>query len=558
MISTEQALAHWQLIVGAAVLLVAPLLIGRAWRRIKKRRADAQQKLDEDTLREIADRRGRRVEDILTLAVASAAAYLSSTGLRKFGRDMMDLAPPLDWLPFIALDMAAVVCGQRARRRAGKGESPGLSGMLVWIFIAVSATFSAAEAKTPAEALARAVWPVIAGVLFELGSLEKRREAKQKERRRLGQWLNRKLSAIRLLHPVEWVRVQLALAADETISQEEATRRVRIERAGYRFYRLRQLGDALKDAGRLEKFFLALPLREAGADRRAQVTQARVHTRDLRLVLEAVQRRVQTRTFANLSYRTADAAERALASLIDTGTDTDAEGRTGTNADTDTDAAREMESTRTDTDSGSVSARTGTPVRDTASVSEGGTGTDTGEVEPVSTGTAPREYRRTARAGTGEHPAKPRAVQPVGTENRQSDEELVERLRRTLRPDGTFGTGGKARTGRALGIGTGRAGRLMDEARELGPLPSLTGEVGSQEDAETGTDIDADVETGTGADAEQAPEDALPVEEAGTPDQAPAIDLDKAFPIAPRLARPVQRPARELAGVTAVNGTPTV
>lgn len=538
MISTDQATTHPELIVGAAVLTVASLLIGRAWRRGRRTAAES----NPEDRREAADRRGRRVEDLLTLAVASAAAYLSSTGLRKFGRDMMDLHPPLDWLPFVSLDMAAVVCGMRARRRAANGKGPGLSGVLVWVFVGVSATFSAAEAKSPGEALARAVWPIVAGVLFELGSLEKRLAARDAERQRLGQWLDRKLSAIRLLHPVEWVRVQLALAADETISQEEATRRVRIERAGYRLYRLRQLAQQLtappgKTLGRLDKmiaFLTLVPLRITRADRRAQVAQARVHSSDLRAVLEAVQRRVRTKDLATLPYRTADAAEKVLASLINTGTDS----RTGTGTHTDTDTAPEGAPDRTDTANGSVPPGSGIGAPDTEPVSGGGTGTDSVDVKPTGTGTPSPEHCHTGQVGTGEPSVKSRAAQSSGTEGTPSDDELIKRLRRALRPDGRFGTGGKVATGKALGIGTGRAGRLMEQARELGPLPSLTS------DTETGS--------GTHAEVEQ------PVAEVESkPDQAPAIDLDKAWPIAPRLARSAQTPDRELVGAATVNGTPT-
>ncbi|MEV8403841.1 hypothetical protein [Streptomyces niveus] len=101
-----------------------------------RRRHIALNALTDDERAGAADRRGRRVEDILTVVIAAAAA--AATGLRRVGHHQMGLEAPFDLLPFVALDVAAMVCGRRAR----DGEGPGLSGALFWILAGISAVRS--------------------------------------------------------------------------------------------------------------------------------------------------------------------------------------------------------------------------------------------------------------------------------------------------------------------------------------------------------------------------------------------------------------------------------
>ncbi|MFE9341337.1 hypothetical protein [Streptomyces sp. NPDC007063] len=382
---------HWYVTLAALVLVLAPVLGARAWRRGS--RPDLAQ-------------HGARIEDWMTLAVASAAAYLSSTGLRAFGADVMHLGRWESWLPFISLDIAALVCARRARRRAAGAESAGLSGSLVWVFIAISAAFSAQEADTLGGVLARMVWPVIAGVLYEIGTLEKRRTARKAKKEAEGTWVDRRLSAVRLLHPVEWVRVRMELAADETLSQEEATRRVRVARAGLHLYKL---------FGALDGW----AVRARWHDMRAQRAQGRVPVQDLRLAVQEARRRTRTRDMARLSQRRAGAADAALETIV---------SRTDTRTAADDD--------RTEAADTAPSACTGgrdCPCQDC---------TDD-------------------------------ALPQVSAGADVTDEELIDILRGKLTEDGAkFTTGGQRRTARALGIGTGRATRVMDAARTAGPLPT--------------------------------------------------------------------------------------
>lgn len=521
--AAEWLAGRWQISVGTTVVAGGSLLIYRA-----KRRSEAppwaHRELDDEVRTERRERRGRRAEDLMTLVVAAAAAYLSSTGLRKFGRDVMGLASPWDWLPFVGLDVAALVCGLRARRRARKGDGSGLSGTLFWLLIGISALFSATEADTFIGSVARAAWPLISGVLFELGSLEERLAAREKMKRDLGLWLERKVAAVRMLHPVEWVRVQLKLAADETISQEESTRQVRIERAGYWLYRLRRL----QDRGNARRWQPILSLRLAGADRRAQTAQARVDINDFGLVLEAVQRRVRTREFAGLNYNTPLAAEKALANLIGTrgrtGTDRctgtavpERIGTSSTPADRRTGTAACNPHGRTGTEESDRAARTGTETdhRTAAPVHGAGSGMDhTGTPKAPRTGADDHErYGRTVQVEAGTACISGTDATPNGTNKqgsgtdegatrcgwsgddtdagtgeqngkRYSDEEVVRALRADLTADGAFGTGGIHKIRERFNMGVARAKRLIGKAKDLGPLIDESVEVEAEDLAE--------------------------------------------------------------------------
>ncbi|MEV7123810.1 DUF2637 domain-containing protein [Kitasatospora griseola] len=389
---------HADLLLGICVTGVAALLILRMWRRVERdleeRKTLSPQELERRD--ELKDARGRRFEDLLTVLVATAAAGLSSDGLRRLGRNVMHLQQPWDWMPFLALDVAAVVCGIRARRRSRKGQSPGPSGVLVWILAGISSAFSAGEAVDAKGVAARAVWPIVAAVLFELGSIEERLAKAELTAKAAGEWLDRKLRLVRMIHPVEWVRVALALAADERLSQSQATRLVRIDRAAHRLYRLRQLiGDNKTPAAKVR---LSKP-RIARADRLAQVAQARVPIEDHPAVMAALQRRVRTPEYARINFANKKEVDTALQTRLGddpgTGAAGTVAGRT-TAAGTGTGAATRL---YPGTAAG-TSGRTHQAASPYPGMPEAGTGTATSPY-PGTAGTVLGPYPGTATAGTG-------------------------------------------------------------------------------------------------------------------------------------------------------------
>ncbi|MFI1581708.1 hypothetical protein [Embleya sp. NPDC020630] len=272
----------WPYLAGALVVLASAVLIERARRRAVAERArvaalpeEARKALESDRAA-TRDRRGRRVEDLLTAGVAAAAAGLSAAQLGKFGRDVMGLTGPWAYLPFVALDFAAVVCALRARRRASRGAAAGLSGALVWVLALLSASMSASEGAGIGEMFALGIWAPIAAVLWELGLAEERHARTARADRRVG-W-------IRWLHPIERVLVLAELASDEHLGAADATERVRERRAARALYRLRQATEA-RDAragtgGASARSVRGIDRRYRRAEAFAQRTASRVRLAD--------------------------------------------------------------------------------------------------------------------------------------------------------------------------------------------------------------------------------------------------------------------------------------
>ena len=171
---------------------------------------------------------------VLLGGFASTAAGISAQGLVGFARSNMALRGPWPYLLFFALDGAAGVCAVLLVRRAARAE-PGLAPRLaVWGLVASSSFFNWTHApRRPAAPEAFGLMPVIAALLFEFCLREMRLRTANRADRTLG--------ALRWLRPAERFRVQLCMAADQRVSAEEATSRVRIDAAARRLYHLRAL-----------------------------------------------------------------------------------------------------------------------------------------------------------------------------------------------------------------------------------------------------------------------------------------------------------------------------
>jgi hypothetical protein len=240
----------------------------------------------------------------------AVATGISAQGLTGFARANMGLTGPWPYLLFLALDGAAGVCAVLLTRRAARDE-PGLGPRLaVWGLVAASASFNASHAPhKPGAAEAFAMMPVVAAVLFEFTLRELRERKAGRADRRIG--------AARWLYPVERFRVQRTLAADEHLSAQAATRRVRTEQAARRLYQLRRALAARDGA----------PRPGALAARRVRVAERRAHAALIRAgfsgdqavaadVLRHVQVLTQTAHLALLDYATAGPARDVIAGLI--------------------------------------------------------------------------------------------------------------------------------------------------------------------------------------------------------------------------------------------------
>jgi hypothetical protein len=240
---------------------------------------------------------------------ACVAAGISAQGLTGFARANMGLRGPWPYLLFFALDGAAGVCAVLLMRRAARAESALASRLAVWGLVAASAAFNWTHApRRPAAPEAFGLMPVIAAVLFEFSLRELRlRTASRADRR---------LTALRWLHPAERIRVQMLLAADEQMSAEAATRRIRVGQAARRLYLLRTALRAREQTARPG----AMAIRRARmAERHAHraLTRAGFASPDIAAeVLRQVQVLTLTPRLARLNYDSAEAAHAALASLI--------------------------------------------------------------------------------------------------------------------------------------------------------------------------------------------------------------------------------------------------
>jgi len=246
---------------------------------------------------------------VLLGGFASTAAGISAQGLVGFARSNMGLRGPWPYLLFFALDGAAGVCAVLLVRRAARAE-PGLAPRLaVWGLVAASSFFNWTHApRHPAAPEAFGLMPVIAALLFEFCLREMRLRTANRA--------DRTLNALRWLRPAERIRVQLCMAADQRVSAQEATSRVRIDDAARRLYHLRALLRADDQTAR-SAMFTARRIRRAerracGALIRAGFTEPLIAV----AVLRQVQVMTQTATLARLDYGTADAARAAIASLI--------------------------------------------------------------------------------------------------------------------------------------------------------------------------------------------------------------------------------------------------
>jgi hypothetical protein len=241
---------------------------------------------------------------------AAVAAGISAQGLTGFARSNMGLRGPWPYLLFLALDGAAGVCAVLLARRAARAESGLAPRLAVWGLVAASSTFNWTHApRHPAAPEAFGLMPVVAAILFEFCLRELRLRTRATR-------ADRKLSTVRWLHPAERVLVQMCMAADEQVSAETATRRVRVNHAARQLYQLRAMLSAPAQSAVSDAM---APRRVRRAEHRAHNALTRAGFADPAIaaaVLRHVQVLTMTATLARLDYNTAEAAHAAIANLI--------------------------------------------------------------------------------------------------------------------------------------------------------------------------------------------------------------------------------------------------
>jgi hypothetical protein len=258
-------------------------------------------------LREVA---ASAAQYLLLGGFASVAAGISAQGLTGFARANMGLTGPWPYLLFFSLDGAASVCAVLLMRRAARAESGLAPRLAVWGLVAASAAFNATHSpRRPAAPEAFALMPVIAATLFEFTLRELRLRTEGRA--------DRRLTALRWLHPVERIRVQLLLSAEGGLSAEDATRRIRIQQAARCVYLLRLALHAHKESARTRT---VTAWRARRAEHRAQKALTRAGFAEDQDIASDILRQVQVLTItpelARLDYTTAAGAHRAVSNLI--------------------------------------------------------------------------------------------------------------------------------------------------------------------------------------------------------------------------------------------------
>lgn len=261
-----------------------------------------------------ADRRARLrdagaalVQHILLFGFAAVAAAISAHGLIGFARASMGLRGAWPFLLWAALDGAAGLCAVLLIRRAARGESALAPRLAVWGLVTASSAFNWTHAPHhPGAREAFAIMPVIAATLFEFSLRETRHTAERSERR---------LTGLQWLRPLERVRVQLELAADQALSTSAAVRRVQVRQAAWSLHRLRRALGGHADAGQEPASRSRLARR---AERRAQVALTRTGFADPAVADEVLRHAWilnQTVTLARLDHAEDGPAHGKLAFL---------------------------------------------------------------------------------------------------------------------------------------------------------------------------------------------------------------------------------------------------
>jgi hypothetical protein len=158
--------------------------------------------------------RGRRAEDVLTLAAAGIATGVAAQGMWRFFGDVLQFSGLLRVLLFAFIEVAVVTSAVRARANMRAFGTAGLDGAAVWALTGLSAALSAMDARSVPEALFRLAAPMVAAWLWERGmSLDRRRAG--------GARIHWRITPERIL-----VRLGLAEATDRSADEVATHRRL--------------------------------------------------------------------------------------------------------------------------------------------------------------------------------------------------------------------------------------------------------------------------------------------------------------------------------------------
>lgn len=260
---------------------------------------------------------------ILTALTASLAitSVLGAVGIARVLKVHGEIAEPWNWAGVAVFQILSIILMIMVAQRAEQGlPAPGIT-LGFWATVAAEACFQLTHADSLVGKLLFASFSVIAGLGYHLLMHSKREGRAQELAEAAGTWAQRRMGAVRWLHPIERVRVEFLLATDEELSADEATRQVREETVVRRTARLeRHAARAVwrlqryRRAGKAKQFFSRNP------QKRAQSALDAAGVARNQAMMAAVLRRVQLLSMADqlaeLDYADAEGARSLTASLI--------------------------------------------------------------------------------------------------------------------------------------------------------------------------------------------------------------------------------------------------
>lgn len=326
----------WAWPTAALVLLVGS--VGALWLGVTRtrqvlsaRRARLEERAHGDVT---AQARLSRVRGQVTMDRLIAVQFLVAMGFSAFGMSQVahesaGIPVPANWLLFVVFEGFALTLMVMIDQRATAGLP--YPGLLVgyWVTITVAAGFNATHGDGLTGSLVWAAITLMAGFSYALRMGSKRADQEQKLKEAAGKWTNRRLTLVRLLHPVEYVRVLLEMASHEELSAEEATARVRDRAAAAR--RRRMVGrvrtavwelrraqampwpDSERGKRKAEARLVRL---ESAAQEAIAAAELATDTSTVATVLRELQMMDLAGEFASMSYTDVAPARRAMQRLI--------------------------------------------------------------------------------------------------------------------------------------------------------------------------------------------------------------------------------------------------
>lgn len=273
-----------------------------------------------------ARRRIHQALNSMSLTTALSVSLVVAQGFGALGisrvlKEHAEVPVPFNWLGFAAFQALAVILMAIINERAEQGlPARGVTAGF-WALIAVEAVLNTTHSDNMVGRAVFAAMTLIAACGYQLRMGQKRRGRDEELRRAEGRWANRRIAAVRWLHPIERIAVAVELARDEDLGADAATRLVRDRSAAQRRARLRR--RAARALWRLRIVQMGgrwARMRHPGAERRAQAALDAAGLAEESAELVAVLRRVQVLTLADriadTDYTDPAGARGLVASLI--------------------------------------------------------------------------------------------------------------------------------------------------------------------------------------------------------------------------------------------------